>query len=170
MMPMGGAQTLSYLSDSPDATRDVAARLAGPMLPGDFIAIEGDLGAGKTCFVQGLCAALGCDEGVRSPTFVLLHHYPVRPPIRVVHHFDLYRVDSVSQLEDIGYDEFFFSDGICVVEWAQRCASVLPADRLVVRLESAPRHEEARDIQVLATGERSRQVLKALMAHDSLRA
>ena len=121
-------RALQMVSHGPEETRAMAAALGPRLRPGDFIALQGDLGAGKTLFVQGLCAGVGVTEGVRSPTFVLLHYYKLPPGhgVACLHHFDLYRLEDPAQLDDIGYEEFFWGEDACLVEWAERPASFCP--------------------------------------------
>jgi len=100
---------------------------------GGVIALVGDLGAGKTTFTQGFCAGVGGidPESVSSPTFVLLQHYPGR---LTVHHFDVYRLESLEQFWDLGPSEYCQGDGVALVEWADRVAPLLPDDRLQIEL------------------------------------
>lgn len=113
--------------------RELAAALA----PGDLVALEGDLGTGKTCLVQGICAGLGVEEVVNSPTFVLLNVYDgsaERGALRI-YHFDLYRLETVEELADIGAGQFFHeADAVTLVEWADRLPELLPGKRWQVRL------------------------------------
>ena len=104
---------------------------------GGVIALVGDLGAGKTTFTQGFCAGVGGidTESVSSPTFVLLQHYPGR---LTVHHFDVYRLESLEQFWDLGPSEYCQGDGVALVEWADRVAPLLPDDRLQIELVHTP--------------------------------
>lgn len=118
-------------SDCPEATRRIAHELAGRLRPGDCIALEGELGAGKTQFVRGLVAALGGDENlVSSPTFVLLNIYPT--PKFTVYHLDAYRVAGAEDLEAIGFSELLEQGGIVVVEWASRVRELMPGKRIEI--------------------------------------
>lgn len=104
---------------------------------GGVIALVGDLGAGKTTFTQGFCTGVGGidPESVSSPTFVLLQHYPGR---LTVHHFDVYRLESLEQFWDLGPSEYCQGEGIALVEWADRVAPLLPEDRLQIELIHVP--------------------------------
>lgn len=120
------------LLESPDETRAFAERLASALPPNSVIALYGDLGAGKTTFVQGLVQGLGGDSRMaQSPTFTYMHLYPAKIPLT---HFDLYRLKSESDFLEMGFDEAFYSDGVVAIEWPERIASLLPTPRLEVRL------------------------------------
>jgi tRNA threonylcarbamoyladenosine biosynthesis protein TsaE len=127
-------------TDSVDATMALARRLAETLSPGAVVALDGDLGTGKTHFVKGLAAGLGIPpETVRSPTFTIVHEYTDgRLPL---YHFDAYRIGDPSELEAIGFDEYAYGDGITVIEWAARVADLLPPDTLRLRLTHVSAHE-----------------------------
>jgi tRNA threonylcarbamoyladenosine biosynthesis protein TsaE len=116
--------TAEVASRSPEDTQAAGERLAGTLGPGDVVALTGELGAGKTCFVQGLARGLGIQGGATSPTFVLVNEYRGRLP---VHHVDAYRTESLSELLDLGLEEMFDGSGVTVVEWADRLGALLPA-------------------------------------------
>lgn len=124
-----------HQSGSLQGTFDLAAAFATRLRPGDFVALEGDLGAGKTQFVKGLVRGLGGDvRQVSSPTFVLMNIYQT-PTLRVFH-LDAYRVSGEEDLEAIGFEELLDQQGVVVVEWWQRVRGIIPADRWLVRIES----------------------------------
>jgi tRNA threonylcarbamoyladenosine biosynthesis protein TsaE len=127
---------------------------------GDAVGLSGPLGAGKTCFVQGLARGLGVPESaaVTSPTFVLVAEYPGRLWLR---HADFYRVESYARLLDAGFDDLQAPDGVLVVEWPERFPEALPADRLELRI-AADAVSGEREIWVEARGERARELLKEL--------
>ena len=118
-----------------DATQAVAASLAAVLRPGDVILLEGDLGAGKTTFTQGLARALGVGEAVTSPTFVLMNIYPTDAGFDLVH-VDVYRLDRLSEVVDLALPEMIEDGAVVVVEWGERAAAALPGDHLHVRLEA----------------------------------
>lgn len=118
--------SLITTTDSPEATRRFAAALATTIAPGTVIALCGPLGAGKTCFVQGLAAGLGVPATVpvNSPTYILMNIYEGgRLPL---YHFDWYRLDSADQLAALGLEEYFEGPGVSIVEWADKFPQVLP--------------------------------------------
>jgi tRNA threonylcarbamoyladenosine biosynthesis protein TsaE len=117
----------SEVTTSPEETSAAGERLAATLGPGDVVALTGELGAGKTCFVQGLTRGLGVQTRATSPTFVLINEYRGRMP---VHHVDAYRTARATELIDLGLPELFDGDGVTVVEWAERAAALLP-DRAV---------------------------------------
>jgi tRNA threonylcarbamoyladenosine biosynthesis protein TsaE len=121
-------------------TAAAGARLGERLGPGDVVALTGELGAGKTSFVQGLVRALGVTAGATSPTFVLVNEYRGRLPI---HHVDVYRVDTLTELIDIGLEELMDGEGVTVIEWADRMEPLLPARTIRVHIEGVgeePRH------------------------------
>ncbi|MGN7470918.1 tRNA (adenosine(37)-N6)-threonylcarbamoyltransferase complex ATPase subunit type 1 TsaE [Brevibacillus sp. SAFN-007a] len=131
----------------PEETQRFAEQLAKSLAPGDFLALEGDLGAGKTTFTQGLARGLGVRQVVNSPTFTIIKEYQGRLPL---YHMDVYRVGD--DPDSLGLDDYFFGEGVCVVEWASLLAEYLPTDRLTVFLRAAG--EEARSIELCPQGER----------------
>lgn len=115
----------------PDVTRRLAAAVAELARPGDVVLLAGDLGAGKTAFSQGFGAALGVDDPITSPTFTLVNRYEGRLPL---HHLDVYRLDRLEEVSDLGLEEFLDEDGVVLIEWGDRITPVLPADYLEVRI------------------------------------
>ncbi len=124
-------RALTVSSSSPDETRILGAALAPVLLPGDVISLSGDLGAGKTVFVQGLARALGVETAVTSPTFTLIHEYRGRYPIV---HLDIYRLDSYQEVLDLGYEELLNPDAVLVVEWGDAVAPLLPRRYLGIEI------------------------------------
>ncbi len=126
------------ITSSPEQTQALGHRLAAELQRGDLVALQGDLGSGKTCLIQGLCAALGVTSRVNSPSFVLINEYAGRDQSEtewMIRHFDLYRLSGSEELEDIGAREFFHDpDGLCLVEWADRVPDVLPAQHWYIAI------------------------------------
>jgi tRNA threonylcarbamoyladenosine biosynthesis protein TsaE len=121
-----------FESGSPEETAALGARLAERLGPGDVVALTGELGAGKTCFTQGLARGLGVSGRAVSPTFVLVNEYRGRLP---VHHVDAYRTGSLTELLDLGIDELFSGDGVTIVEWADKLLPLLPPHTVHVHIE-----------------------------------
>ena len=108
-------------------------RLADFILPGDIIFLRGDLGAGKTTLTQAIGHGLGVssDEYITSPTFSLLHEYAGRIPL---FHMDLYRLDGEDEILELGFEEYLYGDGVCIIEWPERLGDLTPKDRLDISL------------------------------------
>lgn len=132
--PPAAARPPAVVLTSSEGETVAAGRAFGRRLrPGDVVAVDGGLGAGKTRFVRGVCEALGVDTAVASPTFVFLHEH--RGADVAVFHFDFYRIASVAELADIGFAEYLGRpDGVCLVEWASRVEEALPERRYRVRI------------------------------------
>ncbi len=129
---------------SAEETRRAAATLCVRLRPGAVLALHGDLGAGKTCFVQGLAEALDCEGPVTSPTFSLLHEYP---GAITLYHADLYRMENANEVQRAGLMEYLDAGGILAIEWAERAAPLLPADTIHIRF-SAGAESESRIIEI----------------------
>ncbi|MBT3344659.1 MAG: tRNA (adenosine(37)-N6)-threonylcarbamoyltransferase complex ATPase subunit type 1 TsaE [Gemmatimonadetes bacterium] len=126
------------VTSSPEQTQALGQQLAHELRPGDLVALQGDLGSGKTCLIQGLCAALGVTSRVNSPSFVLINEYSGCNEAGdqwLIRHFDLYRLSGCEELEDIGAREFFHDpQGLCLVEWADRVPELLPAQHWYIEM------------------------------------
>lgn len=125
-------ENISITTDSAEQTQALARRLAGQLEKGDVINLTGELGAGKTAFSQGLASGLGVEERVTSPTFAIIKEYSGRLPL---YHMDVYRLSSPAELVDLGYEEYFFGDGVTVVEWGDKVIELFPPDYLEVVFE-----------------------------------
>jgi tRNA threonylcarbamoyladenosine biosynthesis protein TsaE len=150
---------LDLKTSSPEETRRFGEALGKSLEPGAFVGLEGPLGSGKTVIVQGAARSLGYDGYVTSPSFVIVNEYEGQMPIS---HVDLYRVSDPRELEEIGYREIFFGEGVALVEWSERARGLLPAERLQVVLKMA--RNDTREIRVTAEGEAGRRALARLRA------
>lgn len=128
-------------------TRAIGAALAGVLAPGDVVVLAGALGTGKTALAQGIAEGLGVEERVTSPSFMIVRVYEGR--LRL-HHVDIYRLDHLQELHDLGFDEIVDSKGVTVVEWGDRVVPMLPPDRLDVSLERVS--AEVREVEVTWSG------------------
>jgi tRNA threonylcarbamoyladenosine biosynthesis protein TsaE len=117
---------------SPEETERAGAALGQRLVAGDVVAIIGELGAGKTCFVRGVARGLGVEQTISSPTFVLVNHYAGRLP---VFHVDAYRTTSLTEVIDLGFDELIAGNGVTLIEWAEKVAPLLPPGAIVVHIE-----------------------------------
>jgi len=140
----------TFTTRSASETEHAGELLAALLEPDDVVALAGDLGAGKTCLVQGVARGLGVEEPVTSPTFNLLLVHPGRLPLC---HVDLYRLERADELEDIGFFEALESGGVCMIEWGDRFPQALPADHLSVIVHRQT--GDTRRFDVTATGPRS---------------
>jgi len=131
MSPILEQNTLDFISHSEAQTRRLGMRLAAWLNPGDVLAIIGDLGSGKTRWVQGVCQGLGVTDPVISPTFTLINEYQGR---WAVYHIDLYRLTDVIETMTFGLDDYLYGSGICLIEWADRVKELLPPDHLTIEL------------------------------------
>jgi tRNA threonylcarbamoyladenosine biosynthesis protein TsaE len=125
------ALSTRWACPDPAATRSAAAEVANTLQPGDVILLEGDLGAGKTTFVQGLAAALGVNAPVTSPTFTLMNVYPTPRGFDLVH-VDAYRLEQLSELVDLALPEMLDDGAVVVIEWGERAAPILPGAQRIV--------------------------------------
>jgi len=121
------------VTKSPDDTRELAAAIASVVRTGDVILLAGDLGAGKTTFTQGFGRALGVTEPITSPTFTLMNHYPARDDLTVLH-ADVYRLDHLQEIVDLGLTELVDEQAVALVEWGDVAEAVLPKDFLEIRI------------------------------------
>ncbi len=134
------AQAFDLLSCGPEQTRRLGARLGRLSQPGDVVLLVGELGAGKTCFVQGIARGLRISEYASSPSFVIAKEYRGR---LTLYHIDLYRLENVQEVADLGLDDYIMGGGICVVEWADRALEQWPAQHLLVRLSYVSERERS---------------------------
>jgi tRNA threonylcarbamoyladenosine biosynthesis protein TsaE len=146
------------ISHNAAETMDFGRRLAGELQAGDVLALTGELGAGKTCFVKGIAAGLGVTQEVTSPTFTLIHEYRGgRLPLA---HIDLYRLENVGEAVNIGVEDYFGGppaaggQGVTVIEWAERIEPLLPANTKRIRLSIVD--ENTRNIERIETALNSR--------------
>lgn len=160
MIPMSLASQFEHQSTAEAATRHLGEAIGQLAAPGAVIALIGGLGAGKTRLVQGICRGLGVTgQVVNSPTFALIQEYQGRLPVA---HFDTYRLRGVDEFLELGADEYWSGDTVCLIEWADRVAEVLPDDRLSVTIEiDGP---TSRLFRFASGGPNSRELLAQLRA------
>jgi tRNA threonylcarbamoyladenosine biosynthesis protein TsaE len=155
------APPLVACTSGPGETRALGAALARLLRPGDVVLLTGDLGAGKTVLAQGVAAGLGVTDPVTSPTFTLVRPLPCGPdagdpagpgPVRTMLHADLYRLDHLRQVVDLGLGELVEDDAVAVVEWGEAAEPLLGRDALAVRLDQAPSPAEVRSLTFTLSG------------------
>lgn len=114
-------------------TFEFAKKIGEKLKSGDVLCLDGDLGVGKTVFTKGVAAGLGIKDDVSSPTFTLIQeYYGGRLPL---YHFDVYRIDGPWDMDDLGYDEYFYGEGVCLVEWGSMIKELFPENTIYVRIE-----------------------------------
>ena len=128
-----------HTTTSPYGTHRLAGELLKSLEMPVVLALSGDLGTGKTCFIQGLAIALGVDDAVTSPTYTLVHEYDSDPPL---YHIDLYRIHSNQEALYLGLDEYLEGEGITAIEWAERITDLLPKNTVHISLKSGPAANE----------------------------
>lgn len=160
--------TLDSISHSAAQTQRLGIRLGELLQGGELILLDGQLGTGKTTFAQGLAQGMGIEDNINSPTFTLLKEYagrsrpgtpgalPRKGP--ALYHFDLYRLDNPDEIVDLGFEDYFFSNGVCVVEWAEKAGSFWPPEHLNIRMKIMS--ETKRGLLFIATGERYCELLR----------
>ena len=127
---------MKHISNNEKETFEIAKNFAKSLKSGDIIALSGDLGAGKTAFVKGVAFALGCKDIVSSPTFTLVNEYTGTE--HMLYHFDVYRLSNVTAENCDWIDEYLFSDGICIIEWADNLIDILPEDYININITKKP--------------------------------
>lgn len=178
-----GKMTLDIISHSLTQTQRLGMRLGDLMRGGELILLDGQLGTGKTTFTQGLAQGMSITESINSPTFTLLKEYyappqglqssqspqsqqngsGVRPAPSsrkglALYHFDLYRLDDPEEMIDLGFEDYFYGSGVCVVEWAEKADALWPAEHLNIRLKMLS--ETKRRLLFIATGSRYCELLR----------
>lgn len=133
MQPLIFRRNMVYESLSEKDTFDLGKKLGADAKPGQIVCIDGDLGVGKTVFTKGFAEGLGVGDDVVSPTFTIIQEYTDgRLPM---YHFDVYRIGHPDEMYDIGYEEYFYGDGVCLVEWSSRIEELLPEESVHINIE-----------------------------------
>ncbi|PYJ91316.1 MAG: tRNA (adenosine(37)-N6)-threonylcarbamoyltransferase complex ATPase subunit type 1 TsaE [Verrucomicrobia bacterium] len=135
----------TFISNSPAETQAIGRRLAEDVGAGSALALTGDLGSGKTVFVKGLVVGLGSSTDVTSPTFTILHEY--RGGRVTVYHFDFFRLEDRQSVARLGLDDYFFGDGVSVIEWADRFPEFIPEQARWILFEIKSQNQRAITIQ-----------------------
>ena len=125
-------QSRIFESNSPEETIAIAGKIAGEVVPGTIICLSGDLGVGKTVFTKGFAKALGITEPVVSPTFTIFQIYTDgKMPL---YHFDVYRIDDPDEMEEIGFREYFYGEGVSLIEWAEKIEEHIPGNAVRITI------------------------------------
>ncbi len=129
---------LELISHSPYQTRRLGSRIGKLASPRDIILLVGSLGAGKTCLTQGIARGLGIKEYTPSPSFVLVREFQGRLPL---YHIDLYRLEHIEEIAELGLDDYLYGSGVCVIEWAEKGLSLMPKEYLLIELSFLDNNE-----------------------------
>lgn len=149
--------SLELTTRSPEQTQQFGTRLGKIARPGDVILLVGKLGAGKTCLTQGIAWGLGIDDYAASPSFVLVRELYGRLPL---YHIDFYRLENLAEIAELGLDEYFYGQGVSVVEWAEKALSLLPPENLLIEMEYISDNE--RRLELKPSGKRYREMVAQL--------
>ncbi|MBA7564907.1 MAG: tRNA (adenosine(37)-N6)-threonylcarbamoyltransferase complex ATPase subunit type 1 TsaE [Dehalococcoidia bacterium] len=149
--------SLELTTRSPEQTQQFGTRLGKIARPGDVILLVGKLGAGKTCLTQGIAWGLGIDDYAASPSFVLVRELYGRLPL---YHLDFYRLENLAEIAELGLDEYFYGQGVSVVEWAEKALSLLPPENLLIEMEYIADNE--RRLELKPSGKRYREMVAQL--------
>jgi tRNA threonylcarbamoyladenosine biosynthesis protein TsaE len=149
---------MDFFSRSPEQTRRIGARLGAALRPGDVICLQGDLGAGKTTFTQGVAHGWGSLDSVSSPTFIIVNEYR-HPNGNCLFHMDAYRLDSTPEAEELDLDSML-ADGALLIEWPERMDGLIPSEHLWIELEYVD--DEEREMKFKAVGKRYDELLEVL--------
>lgn len=144
-------ESLKLNSHSPEQTQLLGSYLGQLAEKADVFLLVGELGTGKTCLVQGIASGLGVKEHAFSPSFVLLKEYHGQLPL---YHIDFYRLDDTEEIANLGFDEYLYGDGVCVVEWAEKALQIIPEDNLLITIHYVPASQTERSICLKPQGRR----------------
>jgi len=134
---------LVKITKSEEETREIGRAIGKGLLPGDIICLIGELGSGKTTITQGIAQGVGVRSFVSSASFKLINEYEGRIP---VYHFDLFRLDKLSEVEELGYREYFYNQGVTIIEWAEKIRPLWPDERMEIELKIVS--DNAREIRI----------------------
>jgi len=158
-------ESLKLNSHSPEQTQLLGSYLGELAQKADVFLLVGEFGTGKTCLVQGIAHGLAIKEYASSPTFVILREYHGRLPL---YHIDFYRLDHVEEIADLGLDEYFYGDGVCAVEWAEKGLQVVPQNNLLITLHYIPAYQTGRSICLKPQGKHYYELIEQLKKEKEL--
>jgi tRNA threonylcarbamoyladenosine biosynthesis protein TsaE len=157
-VPNRGVVVMKIVSSGEDYTFQLGYRLGSLLCKGDVVCLTGDLGAGKTTLSKAIAKGLGVEEDVTSPTFTLIHEYVGRLPL---YHFDVYRIRKVEEMEELGYEEYFYGDGVCLIEWASLIEDLIPTEHLWIHINKGD-GDQNRGIEIKGTTPHFQQIVEEL--------
>ena len=148
---------LKLITHSPEQTQKLGTSIGELALPGDVFLLVGDLGTGKTCLTQGIAWGLNIKEYTLSPSFVIMRELYGRLPL---YHIDLYRLDHIEEIAELGLDDYLYGNGVCVVEWAEKGSSILPIEHLLIKISYLS--DTDRNFEIEPSGQRYLEILAQL--------
>jgi tRNA threonylcarbamoyladenosine biosynthesis protein TsaE len=157
MIPSQSISDIKLTSYSPEQTQQLGIKIGELALPGDIFLLVGNLGTGKTCLTQGIAWGLDIKEYTLSPSFVIVRELHGRLSL---YHIDLYRLDHIEEIVDLGLDDYLYDNSVCVVEWAERGLGALPTEHLMIQISYLSDTE--RSFQLKPSGKRYREILAQL--------
>jgi len=159
----GGKIMLKYNTHSVEETLIIGEKLGRLLRRGNIVCLSGDLGAGKTAFTQGMAKGLEVSDYVTSPTYTIINEYEGRLSL---YHFDVYRLNDVSEMYELGYEEYFFGDGVVVLEWADVVRDIIPKERLWITILNN-KGGNSREIIMEPTGEEYDKIVKGMEDNEN---
>ena len=162
----GNSHTYTVITNNPEDTIYQGMKLGSILQKGDLVAINGDLGTGKTCLIKGIAIGLKSKEEVTSPSFSIIKEYSAKIPI---FHFDLYRLNKSEEIEGLGYEEYFYGEGVTLIEWANKIENYLPENLLLINILMDYDNLFSRKITFEAKGDRYEKVLEVLKSIEYIR-
>ncbi|MCT4619752.1 MAG: tRNA (adenosine(37)-N6)-threonylcarbamoyltransferase complex ATPase subunit type 1 TsaE [Marinisporobacter sp.] len=148
---------MKTISNNEQRTYDLGYKLGTLLERGDVVCLTGDLGAGKTTISKAIAKGLEVEEYVTSPTFTIIHEYMGRIPL---YHFDVYRIGEIEEMEDLGYEEYFYGEGVCLIEWASQIEELIPKEHLWIHIKRVD--ENTREVKINGTSEHFNEVIEEL--------
>jgi len=158
-------KSLKLNSHSPEQTQLLGNWLGELAQKADVFLLSGELGTGKTCLIQGIARGLDVEEYAFSPSFVLLREYHGRLPL---YHIDFYRLDRIGEILDLGFEEYFYGDGVCVVEWAEKGLQIVPQENLFITIHYTPDSQTGRSIYLKPQGQRYCKLIEQLKNKEGI--
>ncbi|HBF76353.1 MAG TPA: tRNA (adenosine(37)-N6)-threonylcarbamoyltransferase complex ATPase subunit type 1 TsaE [Clostridiaceae bacterium] len=134
---------MKVITNNENETYNIGIKIGKQLKAGDILSLNGDLGAGKTYLTKGIAKGLGVEDYITSPTFTILNEYEGRIPL---YHFDVYRINDVEEMYEIGFEEYLYGNGVCVIEWGSIVEEILPKDTINIKIKSLG--ELSREIEI----------------------
>ncbi|RKD32350.1 tRNA (N6-adenosine(37)-N6)-threonylcarbamoyltransferase complex ATPase TsaE [Thermohalobacter berrensis] len=149
---------MKIVTNSPEETKEFGYKLGTLLKGGDILCLSGDLGAGKTTLTQAIAEGMGIEDYITSPTFTIINEYEGKLPL---YHFDVYRLEGPEAMDDLGYEEYFYSNGVCIIEWANLIEEILPEERINITIKRG-NGENKREIIIDGVGKRHEEIIDNL--------